>query len=178
MVDKEKDGLLTDAEVDVANRRVEAGMSEEDAVASVKAERVGTAAAAGHGNSVPGGNIAPPSLNDPETRLAELYRQRDALLAEIAMVEQDLEVRRTGYGFAYPAPAATIPDDAADTADGDSEPGELSPDSTDEEIASAHAADLIALIDAHPEIAGRVRSIEQQRDKPRTTVLDAAGGAA
>lgn len=169
-VTKEAHGLLTDAEADLVNRRVDNGMTVNEAVASVKAERVGPAALSPDSPSAnePGGHIAPPSVNGPEATLQRLYQERDRLNAEIATVESDVESRRRAYP-AEPTPAPE-PEPEAQHADG------LGGESSDADLAAASAADLVAFVQANPDRADRVLEIELGRDTPRKTVVDAAGG--
>lgn len=89
---------------------------------------------------------------------------RIAVAAHVqAQLAADLEQAVPGAG--------DVVDQAA--ADDEGHDGELSAESTDEELADSNAAALIALVESNPDQADRIRSIENQRHTPRVTVLNA-----
>lgn len=59
--------------------------------------------------------------------------------------------------------------------DPDAVDGPLGDDLTDEEIAELDAPQLVAWLGQHPDEAERVADLEEQRARPRKTVLTAAG---
>ncbi len=50
-------------------------------------------------------------------------------------------------------------------------------DPTDEQLAAMHADELVRTVTGRPHLADRIGALEQQRAKPRTTVLEAIAAA-
>lgn len=158
------DGLLTQAEVDLAARYEAQGLSHDDAVRKVKGERVGPAALLGRedevpARNVPGGEIANPSPNAPptaEARREQLLRDQARIAQELADVEREIEetARLT------PPPPESESDESLDTNDLDlDDDNEIS----DDELRQATVEDLAAVAAEYPELRVRILALEREK---------------
>lgn len=170
------DGLLTQAEADLAARYEDAGLSHDDAVRKVKSERVGPAALLGRedevpARNVPGGEIANPSPNAPPTPEA----RREQLLAEQRRVAEELEaVEQEIEDTTFIANAGDEEgDEAFNTNDLDlDKDNEIS----DDELRQATVEDLAELAEEYPELRVRILALEREKgDDARPELFTALG---
>ena len=173
-----EEGLLTQAEVDLAARRVESnGLSRDDAVKSVKQERVGTAARFGRedeipARNVPGGEIANPNPNavSASQRKADLERELERVADELAAVETEID-DTVIVPPANPETGSTEPEVNTNDLDRNN-----SSQIEDDDLRKATVEELVFLVEEYPELRDRVIALEREKgDKARKSLFAALG---
>lgn len=167
-----EEGLLTQAEADLVEIRVSRnGMSRDDAVQSVKQERVGPAALVGREDEVPARNVPGGEIPNPNPNAVTLEQRKSDLERELLRVSDELDAVDAEIDARVDVPAEPTADGSTNDLDRD---GDNQID--DDDLRKATVEELVKLVDEYPELKDRVVALEREKgDGARKTLLSALG---